>query len=81
MRGIPPKRAGNECQAEEKDEEEKDRQSTTVASRGKRGLAKQGRAFFGGITLLFGGIVGVQRAYSFRIDIGKGVKDSFEGMI
>ena len=79
--GISEKSAGGERQAEEKEKRKEEGESKMVALPALGGLIEQGRGFIGRMGDLFGGAVGIQRAYRFKVDIGKGVKDSFDGVV
>jgi hypothetical protein len=75
---ISQKRASSERQAEETENGEEHGRSAVVALPAIGGLIEQGPGFTGGTRLLFGGLRGLQRAHSFKIDI---VKDSFDGVV
>jgi hypothetical protein len=68
---LSQKRASGERQAEENENGEEHGKSVAVPLPAIGGLIEKGRGFTGGIRLLFVGLRGIQRAYSFKIVVGK----------
>lgn len=78
---ISQKRAGGECQAEKEEKCEEHGQSMAVT---RPAVLEEGCGFIGGggkRLFLRGWFEGFQRADGFKIDIGKRMKDGFEGVV